>query len=130
MSFDDLISENILIYAIKMYDHPTMILSEFKEDYKRFNYLKKLFKRYRKHSELREQLILNHLVIIFNVFGIEAASRLIFFKLNKEDYPALKTYLIFLCCMPEVIKGIRGQDIISSDIPVDMYIANTLRNFK
>ena len=127
MSFDDLTNDNILIYAVKAYDKPNCIMSEFKEDMKRFNYLKRLFKRYRKVGELREQLVLNHLVVICNVFGPEVATRLLFFKMSKDDYSALKTYLLFLSCMPERVKGIKGHDIISSDIPVDMTIAEILR---
>ena len=127
MSFDDLTNDNILLYAAKAYDKPNCIMSEFKEDMKRFNYLKRLFKRYRKVSELREQLVLNHLVVICNVFGPEVATRILFFKMAKDDYSALKTYLLFLSCMPERVKGIKGHDIISSEIPVDMTIANILR---
>ena len=127
MSFDDLTNDNILIYAVKAYDKPNCIMSEFKEDMKRFNYLKRLFKRYRKVGELREQLVLNHLVVIYNVFGPEVATRILFFKISKDDFPALKTYLLFLSCMPERVKGIKGHDIISSEIPVDMTIADILR---
>jgi hypothetical protein len=127
MSFDDLTNDNILIYAVKAYDKPNCIMSEFKEDMKRFNYLKRLFKRYRKVGELREQLVLNHLVVICNVFGPEVATRILFFKMSKDDYSALKTYLLFLSCMPERVKGIKGHDIISSEISVDMAIANILR---
>jgi hypothetical protein len=127
MSFDDLTNDNILIYAVKAYDKPNCIMSEFKEDMKRFNYLKRLFKRYRKVGELREQLVLNHLVVIYNVFGPEVAARLLFFKMAKDDYPALKTYMLFLNIMPEKVRGIKGQDLFSSDIPVDMTIAEVLR---
>ena len=127
MSFDDLTNDNILIYAVKAYDKPNCIMSEFKEDMKRFNYLKRLFKRYRKVGELREQLVLNHLVVICNVFGPEVATRILFFKMSKDDFPALKTYLLFLSCMPERVKGIKGQDLISSEILVDMTIAEVLR---
>ena len=127
MSFDDLTNDNILLYAAKAYDKPNCIMSEFKEDMKRFNYLKRLFKRYRKVGELREQLVLNHLVVICNVFGPEVATRLLFFKMSKDDYSALKTYLLFLSCMPERVRGIKGHDIISSEIPVDMTIADVLR---
>ena len=127
MSFDNLTNDNILLYAAKAYDKPNCIMSEFTEDMKRFNYLKRLFKRYRKVGELREQLVLNHLVVIYNVFGPEVATRLLFFKMAKEDYSALKTYLLFLSCMPERVKGIKGHDIISSEILVDMIIADILR---
>jgi hypothetical protein len=130
MSFDDLTNDNILIYAVKAYDKPNCIMSEFKEDMKRFNYLKRLFKRYRKLGELREQLVINHLVVLNNVFGPEVATRMLFFKMSKDDYSALKTYLLFLSCMPERVRGIKGHDIISSEIPVDMTVANSLRQIK
>lgn len=130
MSFDDLNSENFLIYAMKAYDKPNCIMSEFKEDMKRFNYLKRLFRRYRKLGELRERLVINHIIILYNVFGIEAATRLLFYKMVKDDYSALKTYLLFLNYMPNMVKGVRGQDIISSDIEVDMNIAEVLRSIK
>jgi hypothetical protein len=130
MSFDNLTSENIMMYAMKIYDKPNCIMSEFKEDMKRFNYIKRLFKRYRKLNEMRERLVLNHLVVLYNVFGAEALSRLLFFKMSKDDYSIIKTYLIFLSCMPEVVKGIKGTDILSSDISVDMNIAKALRDLK
>jgi hypothetical protein len=127
MSFDDLNNDNIMMYAMKAYDKPDCIMSEFKDDMKRFNYLKRLFRRYRKVDELREQLVLNHLVVLYNVFGPEVTSRMLFFKMSKDDYPALKTYLLFLSIMPEKIRGIKGHDIISSDIPIDNRIAEVLR---
>jgi hypothetical protein len=127
MSFDDLSSDNIMLYAIKSYDKPNCIMSEFKEDMKRFNYLKRLFYRHRKVGDIKERLVLNHLVVLYNVFGIEVATRLLFYKIAKEDYSTLKTYLVFLSCMPEKIKGIKGNDILSSNIPIDLKIANILR---
>jgi len=130
MSFDDLTNENIMLYAIKSYDKPNMLMSEFKEDMKRFNYLKRLFRRYRKDNDLKNQLILNHIVVLSNVFGAEVITRLLFFKMAKEDYSAIKTYLLFLSHMPDIVRGIRGQNLLSSDIPVDMNIANTLRKIK
>lgn len=130
MSFDDLTNENIMIYAMKVYDKPNCIMSEFKEDMKRFNYLKRLFRRHAKVGEMRERLVLNHLVVLYNVFGVEATTRLLFFKMSKSDYSALKTYLLFLSYMPDVVKGIKGQDIISSEISVDMNIAEILRTIK
>lgn len=130
MSFDNLTSDNIMMYAVKAYDKPNCIMSEFSEDMKRFNYLKRLFRRYRKHNELRERLVLNHLVVLNNVFGAEVMTRLLFYEMAESDYPQLKTYLLFLSCMPEIVRGIKGKDILSSDIEVDMNIANELRNIK
>ena len=128
--FDNLTNENILLYATKCYDKPNCIMSEFKEDMKRFNYIKRLFRRYTKYGELRENLLLNHLIILYNVFGVEATTRMLFFKISKSDWPALKTCLLFLSCMPEVVRGIKGQNILSSDISVDMTIAEALRNIR
>lgn len=130
MSFDDLTNENILMYAVKAYERPNCIMSEFKEDMKRFNYIKRLFRRYRKVGEIKERLVLNHLMVIYNVFGVETATRVLFFRVLKDDYSALKTYLTFLNYMPDKVKGIKGQDIISSDIPVDLVIASKLREIK
>ncbi len=130
MFFDDLNNDNVMLYAAKAYDKPNCIMSEFKEDMKRFNYLKRLFQRYRKLGELRERLIINHLVVLYNVFGPEVTTRLLFYKLSKEDYSSLKTYLLFLNYMPNTIKGIKGTDIHSSNIPVDLNIADVLRKIK
>ena len=130
MLFENLTNDNIMIFAMKAYDKPNCIMSEFKEDMKRFNYIKRLFKRYRKLNELRDQLVINHLIVLNNVFGPEIATRLLFFKVSKEDYSILKTYLLFLSCMPEKVKGIKGHDIISSEISVDMAVANALRQIK
>ena len=130
MVFDELNNDNVTIYAVKAYDRPNCVMSEFKDDMKRFNYLKRLFKRYRKLDELRERLVLNHLVVLCNVFGPEVATRLLFYKMSKDDYSSLKTYLVFLSVMPDRVRGIKGQDIISSDIPVDMKIADILREIK
>ena len=125
--FDNLTSENILLYTVKAYEKPNCIMSEFKQDVKRFNYLKRLFLRYRKYGELRERLVINHLVVIYNVFGVEVATRILFYKIHKDDYSALKTYLLFLNYMPEIIRGIKDEDIFSSNIAVDMKIAEVLR---
>jgi 5'(3')-deoxyribonucleotidase len=130
MPFENLTNENIMMYAVKAYDKPNCIMSEFKDDMKRFNYLKRLLKRYRKIGEIRERLILNHLLVLYNVFGVEVATRLLFYKIPKEDYSVLKTYLIFLNFMPNMIVGIKGHNIISSDISIDMNIANELRKIK
>jgi adenylate kinase family enzyme len=130
MSFDNLTEDNVMLYAIKAYDKPNCIMSEFSEDMKRFNYLKRLFRRYRKHNEMRERLVLNHLVVLNNVFGVEVTTRLLFYEMSPNDYPQLKTYLLFLSCMPDIIIGIKGKNILSPSIEVDMEIANVLRTLK
>ena len=128
--FDNLTDDNIMIYAVKAYDRPDCVMSEFKDDMKRFNYLKRLFRRYRKIGEIRERLIINHLMVLYNVFGPEVTTRLLFFKMSKDDYSSLKTYLLFLNLMPERIIGIKNKDISSVDIPVDNILVDVLRKIK
>lgn len=120
--------DTALLYAIKAYDKLNYVKSEFEEDYKTFRYVKRLLQRYRATGELRQNLILNHLNLIYNLFGIEAGTRLLFFKMDEADYSSLKTFLVFLNTMPAVVKDISGRDIHSADIPVDMGIAKVLRS--
>jgi hypothetical protein len=127
MLFDELNDSNILLYAAKCYDKPNCIDSEFDEDYKRIRYIKRLLNRYRLTGEIKERLFLNHLVVIQNVFGIEASTRMLFARVDSKDYSALKTFLIYTSAMPNIVKGIRGEDIISSDIPLDPKLIDTLR---
>ncbi len=126
--FDNLTDDNITFYAIKCYNSPNCIMSEFEEDMKRLKYIKRLFKRYRTTGELKERLLLNHMIILSNVFGTEGAVRLLFFKIDEEDFSILKTFLIFLNYMPKVVQGIRGHNIISADIMIDIIVAKQLRN--
>lgn len=125
--FDNITKENYLLYAIKAYDKPNMLMSEFHDDIKKIYYLKRLFKKYKNTGECKEILVINHIIILYNVFGVEAANRLLFYKINSEYYYILKTYLIFLNCMPEKILGINGNDIISSEIQLDNNLIVLLR---
>lgn len=89
--------KNFLIYAIKNYDNPEcMGLNEFKEDLNRIVYLKRLFRRYHNKKELKEKLILTHLITFYNVFGVEAATKILLYKIEKNLYYILKTFLIYL----------------------------------
>jgi hypothetical protein len=125
--FDNLSEENILLYAAKSYDKPNCIHSEFEEDYKKIRYVKRLLQRYRLTGDIKERLVLNHLIIIQNVFGIEASTRMLFFRIDSRDWSSLKTFLIFTSAMPKIVKGIRGRDIIASDIPLDQYLVSIFR---
>lgn len=125
-SFDDLNDENILLYAIKAYDRPICIMSEFESDFKRVKYIKRLFGRFRASGDLKERNILNHIIVFYNVFGIPAATRLLFFKIDEKDHDLLKTFLVYLSFMPSEIQGIRGRDIQSFDIPIDINILEHL----
>jgi len=77
-----------------------MDVEEFKDDLKRFKYLKRLLRRYADHGDLQERLILNHLIVIYNVFGIEAANKMVWFKVEDEHYHYIKPFLIFLHFLP------------------------------
>lgn len=128
MQFDDLNESNVLLYAAKCYDKPNCIQSEFDEDYKKFRYIKRLLNRYRLTGKIKERLLLNHINLTQNVFGVEASTRILFLRIDQRDWSALKTLLIFLSAMPKVVKGVRGKEIISSDIPLDNRLVVILRN--
>ena len=125
---DNLSDDNFLIYAMKAYDKPNCIMSEFEEDLSRIKYVKRLIKRYKTTGELKERLILNHIIILSNVFGVEPSVRMLFFKLDKDDYVVLKTFLLFLNFMPRHINGINSNHYNSADIGVDVYVGNRLRD--
>jgi len=126
--FDDLNDENVLLYAAKCYEKPNCIKSEFDDDYKKFRYIKRLLNRYRITGSLKERLLLNHLVMVQNVFGIEGSTRILFLKIDKRDWSSLKTLLLYTSAMPKIVKGIDGVNVISSDIEVDMKLVDILRN--
>lgn len=125
--FNDLNESNVLLYAIKCYEKPNCIKSEFDEDYKKFRYIKRLLNRYRLTGKIKERLLLNHLIMTHNVFGVEASTRILFLRCNERDYSALKTFLVYTSAMPKIVSGIDGKNIISSDIPLDVNIVNILR---
>lgn len=125
--FDDLNESNILLYAAKCYDKPNCLDSEFDEDYKRIRYIKRLLQRYRVTGIIKERLLINHLVVAQNVFGVEATTRMLFLRIDEKDWSALKTFLVYTSAIPNIVKGIRGEDIISSDIGLDFRIVDILR---
>lgn len=118
--FDELTDDNFTIFATKHYNNPQCLdIAEFEEDIARFKYVKRLLRRYNQSGDLQERLILNHLIIIYNVFGIEAANKMLFHKIEEELWPALKTFLIFLQYLPENEKV---------EIPLDPNIVKILRS--
>lgn len=125
--FDDLNDENFMMYAMKCYASPNCIMSEFEGDIKRTKYLKRLFRRYKVTKTLKERLIINHIILLNNVFGPEPTARILFYRIDERDYDILKTFLLYLNTMPDVIRGINGKTIHTADIPVDMDIAEILR---
>jgi hypothetical protein len=99
-------------------------LDEFNDDLKRFLYLKKLFNRYKNELDLKETLILNHIIVIYNLFG-EHATNMLFFKIDEEYWDTLTTFLVFLGRMPEEVPNYK---IKLSEIELDEYVINVLRN--
>ena len=124
--FDDLNEENFVMYAVKHYNSPQCIMSEFEGDIKRTKYLKRLFRRYKVTKSLKERLILNHIILLNNVFGPEVTARILFYKIDERDYDILKTFLEYLNIMPEAVYGIRGKNVYSSEIPLNSDIAEVL----
>jgi hypothetical protein len=116
--------DNFLLYAMHYYDNPQCHnIHEFEEDIKRFLYLKKLITRYKQSDELRERLILNHIIVLYNVYG-DAATNMLFYKIDKEYWNVLVTFLVFLERMPE---SLPQYGINVSDISLDETVINALR---
>ena len=121
----NLTESTFLLYAMKNYDNPQCTeMSEFEEDIKRFQYLRKLFSRYRQDEDLKERLILNHLIVIFNVFGPQATNML-FMRLH-EYHEYLKPFVLYLNYMPELL--VYDDMMVNADsIDGDLIIETRLR---
>jgi hypothetical protein len=119
MLFRELNEDNFILYAAKHYYRPRCIdAEEFYEDIKRFKYTKRLLNRYIQSGELSERLILNHLTIIYNVFGTEPALKMIEYKLGVENLPIIKPFLVYLKMItPDMYTG----------ISMDQKVVNALR---
>ena len=117
--FEELNDENFTLFAIRHYDNPQCTSTEeFYEDIRRFRYLKRLLRRYQKTGELRERLILNHLIVLNNLVGGENTTRMLEFKLEEEFWPILKTCLLYLGYIDETWK---------TDIPLDEEVIKRMR---
>lgn len=126
---ETLTEDNFVLYAAKHYDNPMChTMDEFYEDLNRFKYLKRLFNRYRETGEIKERLVLNHIIILYNTFGT-AATRMIFLKLDGY-YDLVKPFLILLGFMPDVVNNIGAQNstIRTADIPMNAHIVKILRS--
>jgi hypothetical protein len=122
---------NFLLYAAAHYENECYYdTCEFYEDLATFKYLKRLFSRYHEKGELRERLIINHLITLYNVFDVTAATRMLFFRIDEIHWVYLKTFLLFLNLMPERVEniGLTGRTIVSDTIQVDTHIADVLRS--
>jgi len=125
----DLNDENFMIYAIKHYDSPNCFMHEFEEDLKRVKYIKRLIGRYLVNGELKERLILNHIIVLSNVFGVEFTTRLLFYKAEPEQYSVLKAFLLHLQYLPKnmTLRYIRGVEVNLNEIMMDQTVIDHLR---
>ena len=130
MVFDDLNEKNFLLYAMKEYDNPQCVqVEEFYDDLKKVKYIKRLFNQYLNEGVLKERLLLNHIIVFYNVFPVRSATRILFLKIEEEFWPILKTFLVYLSYMPEIIDSINGRSILSDDIQLDQHVVDRLRIF-
>ena len=114
MIFNELNEDNFLLFAIKHYENPQAVTKEdFDSDLNHFKYIKRLLKRYKNSGQLKTHLLLNHFIILYNIFG-EATTPMLFFKIEKELWSAMKSFIVFLGRFPEY----PHSDI--HDIQVDM----------
>ena len=117
--FENLSNENIMMFALKHYDNPQCEgEKEFHDDMKRFKYIKRLLRKYKDHGVLKERLILNHIIVLNNVFGPDACSTLLLFKIEQEHWPQVKSFLSFLGILPEKEMG---------GVHEDLYVSGVLR---
>ena len=130
MVFDDLNEKNFLLYAMKEYDNPQCVqVEEFYDDLKKVKYIKRLFNQYLNEGVLKERLLLNHIIVFYNVFPVRSATRILFLKIEEEFWPILKTFLVYLSYMPEIIDSINGRAIVSDEIQLDQGVVDRLRIF-
>ena len=130
MKFDDLNEKNFLLYAMQHYENPQCVeVEEFNDDLKKIKYIKRLFNQYAIEGVLKERLLLNHVIVFYNVFSVEAATRILFYKLEEDFWPMLKTFLFYLNFLPDKIESINGRTILTTEIPMDQGIVDSLRKF-
>tara|TARA_R100001480_G_scaffold153740_1_gene157364 strand:+ start:76 stop:483 length:408 start_codon:yes stop_codon:yes gene_type:complete len=131
MIFDDLNEKNFLLYAMKEYNNPQCTeVEEFNDDLKKIKYIKRLLNQYVSEGVLKERLLLNHIIIFYNVFPPAAATRILFFKIEEKFWPILKPFLFYLKLMPEDrIESVMGKEIKTNEILMDQGVIDSLRKF-
>jgi len=131
MIFDDLNEKNFLLYAMKEYNNPQCTeVEEFNDDLKKIKYIKRLLNQYVSEGVLKERLLLNHIIVFYNVFPPAAATRILFFKIEERFWPILKPFLFYLKLMPEDrIESIMGKEIRTNEILMDQGVIDSLRKF-
>jgi len=132
MIFDDLNEKNFLLYAMKEYNNPQCTeVEEFNDDLKKIKYIKRLLNQYVSEGVLKERLLLNHIIVFYNVFPPAAATRILFFKIEEKFWPMLKPFLFYLKLMPEDrIESVMGKEIKTNEILMDQGVIDSLRKFE
>jgi hypothetical protein len=132
MIFDDLNEKNFLLYAMKEYNNPQCTeVEEFNDDLKKIKYIKRLLNQYVSEGVLKERLLLNHIIVFYNVFPPAAATRILFFKIEEKFWPILKPFLFYLKLIPEDrIESIMGKEIRTNEILMDQGVIDSLRKFE
>jgi len=121
MIFNELNEDNFLLFAIKYYENPQAVTREdFDKDLNHFKYIKRLLKRYKREGELKTHLLLNHFTILYNIFG-EATTPMLFFKIEKELWSVLKSFIIFLGRLPEYPKTTIHNITVDIDCLSELY---------
>ena len=120
MIFNELTEDNFLLFAIKNYENPQAVTKEdFDKDLNHFKYIKRLLKRYKNTGELKTHLLLNHFIILYNIFG-EATTPMLFFKIEQDLWASMKTFVMFLGKLPDYPKSAMH------DIQPDLYCLKEL----
>ena len=121
MIFNELNEDNFLLFAIKNYENPQAVTKEdFDKDLNHFKYIKRLLKRYQKTGELRAHLLINHFIVLYNIFG-DATTPMLFYKIEKDLWSSMKTFIMFLNKLPEFPK------CYIHDVPVDLECLSQLQ---
>ena len=124
----ELTEDNFIMFAVKNYDNPECKgMDDFYDDLKRFKYIKRLLRKHSNGKDLKERLILNHIIVLGNLFGVEATTKMLFFKLDDKYWSQIKTFLVFLNCMPLKVIVSPGVIILDKDIPLDEDVLEILK---
>jgi hypothetical protein len=131
MKFENLTEDNFIMYAMRHYENPGCFSrEEFQDDLAKIKYIKRLFRRYKGKKSiesLKTRLVLNHIIVVYNVFPGEVGTRILFQKLEKDLWPILKSFLLFLHRCPEMVPGINNDDILMANIKVDKKVQEELK---
>lgn len=124
MIFSELNEDNFLLFAIKNYENPQAVTKDdFDKDLNHFKYIKRLLKRYKNTGDLKVNLLLNHFIILYNIFG-SATTPMLFYKLDVDLWPTMKTFIVFLNKLPDF------PHCQIHDLPLDDYCLEQIKKIQ